>query len=431
VVSASESVPREGFPAMHSDVTPPRRDVMAAARRPGAGEDPGPSGAERLAALGWDAGRDADLRAAAEPALPPGRVSRIDRGVITVLSAAGSSRVTAPRGVALAVGDWLTIRAGTTSQDLPVVGELLPRRSTFRRLAEESGAREQVVAANIDTVLLVTALDGQLSVRHLERYVALAWGSGAVPVVVITKADLAPPERVADWSARMAGAAPGVAVHVVSAVAGHGLDALTPYLAPGRTVALLGLSGAGKSTLVNVLAGAEVLATAAVRADGQGRHTTTHRELVILPGGGLIIDTPGMRALSVWGATAGLHLAFADVEALAGACAFDTCSHTGEAGCALEHAVAEGRLAADRLASWTRLRAQQPPLDRHADRLAVLARKQRKATARAARRGRHRADGPDDPVVSDVDATADRPPTVSSPNPATTSGITPTRSLTP
>jgi ribosome biogenesis GTPase len=242
------------------------------------------------------------------------------------------------------------------------------------------------VAANIDTVLLFDAMDGSLSLRHLERYLALAWQSGATPVVLITKSDSSPPAVVADAVEAVKSVADGVSVLVVSSRTGEGMEDLAPYLVPGRTVALLGLSGAGKSTLVNLLAGAEILATGAVRNDGKGRHTTTHRELVLLPGGGLLIDTPGMRALSVGGASEGVEQAFQDVEELARECEYSDCSHAGERGCSLAAALADGRLAPGRFESWLRLRAEPQPFDHQAARGVVEARKRRKAAKVADRR---------------------------------------------
>ena len=199
---------------------------------------------------------------------------------------------------------------------------VLPRRGVFRRAAAAKGAAPQIVAANIDTVFLCDALDGSLSLRHLERFLVLAWQSGATPVVLITKSDAVPPAVVTEALEAVKTVADGISVFVVSSTSGDGLVDVAPYLVAGRTVALLGLSGAGKSTLVNLLAGAEILATGAVRRDGSGRHTTTHRQLVLLPGGGLLIDTPGMRALSVVGAGDGVEQAFQDVELLARRCEY-------------------------------------------------------------------------------------------------------------
>ena len=344
-----------------------------------------PTASPSLLDLGWDDDWAVTQGAGSDPALIPGRVSRIDRGVSTVLTAAGPMRIAAVAGLTLAVGDWVTLGAAPETGPGWAFVAILPRRCAFRRAADGPGARPQVVAANIDTVLLVDAIDGQLSVRHLERYVALAWQSGAVPVIVITKADLATPEQVRQHVAAVAEVAVGVAVHVLSAATGEGLDQLAPYLAPGRTVALLGLSGAGKSTLVNLLAGEIVLATGAVRSDGKGRHTTTHRELVPIPGGGLLIDTPGMRALSVSTAVEGVAQVFADVEELAGACGFGDCSHTTEVSCAIVAAVASGELSAARLASWRQLRTVPSGEDPKVVRLRIIERKRQKATAKASR----------------------------------------------
>jgi ribosome biogenesis GTPase len=262
----------------------------------------------------------------------------------------------------------------------------LPRRCVFRRAADRRGALPQIVAANIDTLLLCDALDGSLSLRHLERYLALAWQSGATPVVLITKSDVAPAAVVAEAVKAVKAVAEGVSVVAVSSTNGEGIGDLAPYLVPGRTAALLGLSGAGKSTLVNLLAGADTLATGAVRSDGKGRHTTTHRELVLLPGGGLLIDTPGMRALSVVDAGDGVEQTFRDIEVLARGCGYTNCAHAGEQRCALTAALSDGRLTRGRLESWLRLRAEPRSSDYGAARRVVEDRKRRKATKIADRR---------------------------------------------
>jgi ribosome biogenesis GTPase len=287
--------------------------------------------------------------------------------------------------VDIAVGDWVALAPGPGDDDALGIMAVLPRRCVFQRAAKQ-GASQQIVAANIDTVLVCDALDGSLSLRHLERFLALAWQSGATPVVLITKSDVVPPADVAAAVQAVEAVADGVSVIVVSSTTGDGMEDLAPYLVPGRTVALLGLSGAGKSTLVNLLAGEEILATNAVRSDGKGRHTTTHRELVLLPGGGLLIDTPGMRALSVVGAGEGVEQAFQDVEALALACKYPDCSHTGEEGCEVQAALADGRLARGRWEGWLRLRAEPGPADHEAARRAVDDRKRRKAAKVADRR---------------------------------------------
>jgi ribosome biogenesis GTPase / thiamine phosphate phosphatase len=340
-----------------------------------------------LAALGWDEGWASALADLSDPTLLPARVSRVDRGVCSVMTGTDVVRAVAERRMEVAVGDWVAIGAGPATGDRPRIVSVLPRRCVFRRAADTKGHGQQIVAANIDTLLLCDALDGRLSLRHLERYLALAWHSGATPVVLITKSDTVSAEVVAERIASVKSVAEGVRVVVVSSATGHGMEGLAPYLVPGRTVALLGLSGAGKSTLVNLLAGADILATGAVRKDGKGRHTTTHRELVVLPGGGLLIDTPGMRALSVVGAAEGVERAFQDLEELARDCEYADCAHTGEQGCALLAALADGRLERGRLEAWLRLRAEPRSSDYAAGRRAVEDRKRRKAVKRAGRTG--------------------------------------------
>jgi len=335
--------------------------------------------------LGWDDQWAAALAAGPDPGLSAGRVSRIDRGISTVLTGAGPVRVAAVAELRLAVGDWVTLAADPDVAGAWLLAGILPRRCAFRRVSDDAGARQQVVAANIDTVLLVDAMDGQLSARHLERYVALSFQSGAVPVIVITKADLATPEEVDRYVAAVEAVAAGVAIHVISAATGEGLDRLAPYLGPGRTLALLGLSGAGKSTLVNLLAGQAVLATGAVRGDGKGRHTTTYRELVPIPGGAMVIDTPGMRALSVATAVEGVAQVFSDIEELAAGCAFPNCSHTSEQGCAVMAAVAAGELSAVRVASWRQLLSETPGENTQAARLRIVERKRQKRSDKATR----------------------------------------------
>jgi ribosome biogenesis GTPase len=336
-----------------------------------------------LVELGWDDGWEQALRELADPSLIPGRVSRIDRGAFTVWTATGSERVGADRSLAVAVGDWVTLTEARRPSGSSRLAGILPRRRTFRRTRDASNS-EQVVAANVDTVLLTDAVDGLLSARHLERYLALAWQSGVLPVVVITKADLRSRELVRDHLAAVRSVALDVAVHVISVVTGDGIAELHPYLRPGKTVTLLGLSGAGKSTLVNYLAGAELLDTGLVRTDGRGRHTTTHRQLVVLHGGGVLIDTPGMRALSVRAAGQGVAEVFDDVENLSGLCEFADCSHRREAGCAILVAVESGDLSAARLESWRRLRSETG-VNHHLARRQVEDRKRQKAVSKAER----------------------------------------------
>ncbi|AHG92357.1 ribosome biogenesis GTPase RsgA (plasmid) [Gemmatirosa kalamazoonensis] len=261
-----------------------------------------------------------------------------------------------------AVGDWVAVDAGPDG--VAVIRAVLPRRTAFVRRAAGRAARPQVVAANVDVAAIVAPLSEPPNARWVERFVAVAWESGAVPLVVLTKADLCnDPE---DAVAALRPSVPGVDVVAVSASAGT-LDPLRAHLVPGRTLVLLGKSGAGKSTLVNALLGHERMATRDVRDDGKGRHTTTHRELVPLDGGALLVDTPGMRELALWGGDGGVEATYADVEALADECRFRDCAHDGEPGCAVADAVAAGTLGTDRLASWRKLRRELAHLARRDD----------------------------------------------------------------
>jgi ribosome biogenesis GTPase len=228
-----------------------------------------------------------------------------------------------------------------------------------------------VLAANVDTAFIVTSLNLDLNPRRLERYVTLARNGGVTPVILLTKADLCVDPETA--VTEVAAATPGVAVHAISAWLGQGLEALTPYLNPGKTCVLLGSSGAGKSTIVNYLLGAEVLRVAPVReGDGRGRHTTTHRELLRLPGGALLIDTPGLREIQLWnGDEEGrLEQAFGDIASLATSCRFKDCRHQTEPGCAVKAAVAEGALEPGRLASLAKLQRELEFLERKQDKRA-------------------------------------------------------------
>jgi ribosome biogenesis GTPase len=255
-----------------------------------------------------------------------------------------------------AAGDWVAVepRPGETTA---LVRAVLPRRSAFIRKASGPRGGAQVVAANVDVALLVASMNADLNLRRLERYLATAYESGADPVVVLTKADLS--DDPAAVVAEVEAIAFGVPVLAVSAKSGAGLEALRAQVAPGRTAVLLGSSGAGKSTLVNALLGEARMATADIREDdARGRHTTTRRELVLLPGGGLILDTPGMRELGLWDAEAGVSATFEDVEALAGRCRFSDCSHGGEPGCAVQAAIAAGDLPQARLAAYAKLQAE-------------------------------------------------------------------------
>lgn len=253
-----------------------------------------------------------------------------------------------------AIGDWVAITPLPGDDTRATIHAILPRRTKFSRKAAGEQEVEQVVAANVDTVFLVTGLDGNYKLHRTERYLAAAWASGAEPVILLNKADLN--DDTAAIVAELGVAGRGVPVHVVSAQTRRGLKALAPYLRPGRTIALLGSSGVGKSTLINRLVGDAIQDTQDVReADNKGRHTTTQRELIVAPAGFIVIDTPGMRELSPWDAVAGIDAAFGDVTAVAGRCKFRDCAHAGEPGCAVQAALADGSLDSGRWQAYQRM----------------------------------------------------------------------------
>ncbi|CAN5185021.1 ribosome small subunit-dependent GTPase A [soil metagenome] len=310
-----------------------------------------------LGSLGYDAGPWPALLDDIDPDATHGRVVRADRGAATVATADGPRRVTwTPTQAPPVTGDWVAIDA-----DDHLLG-IAPRRAAISRPAHHRGFRtddegDQVLAANADLVGIVVPIDSDVRVRRLERGLVLAYESGAVPVVILTKADLVDDHTIALHEVDRA--AVGVDVIVASTETGQGVEQLRALLAPDRTMALLGASGAGKSTLTNAVVGHHVLATGAVRSvDGKGRHTTTHRELVAVPSGGAILDTPGLRTLSVGQVGEGLELTFPEVEELTAGCRFRDCRHDGEPGCAVLAAIEDGTLAHDRFEGWTRIRAE-------------------------------------------------------------------------
>lgn len=316
-----------------------------------------------LEALGWDPFFAGHFAAGATQGMVPGRVMSEHRGQYQVETAQGEmpARLTGRvRGQAATrehlpvVGDWLALEVLDERPPQAIVRGVLPRKSKLSRREPGSGRDEQPLAANIDTVFLTIGLDGNYRVSRIERYLTFAWSSGATPVVLLTKADLCPEraERVRQAQA-VAGQAP---VHALSVVTGEGLEALAQYLRPGHTLALLGSSGVGKSTLINHLHGSDAQRTQAVRAgDDKGRHTTTHRQLFVLPSGALILDTPGLRELQLWDAEEGLATTFADIEALAARCRFADCRHRHEPGCQVKEAIAAGTLDAARLERYRKL----------------------------------------------------------------------------
>ena len=276
-----------------------------------------------------------------------------------------------------AVGDWVGVRI--SSADRATIREVLPRRNCFSRKAAGDPTKQQVVAANVDSVLLVSGLDGDFNLRRVERYLVAAAESGAAPVIVLNKADVTNCAEDAVRSIRSV--APDVPVHQTSCVDGHGLDQLEAYLGPGRTIALLGSSGVGKSTIINYLLGRDQQRTQAVRAqDSRGRHTTVHRELLVRAEGGVIIDTPGMRELQLWDTDSALESTFDAIERLADGCHFRNCQHRTEPGCAVREAVADGRLSAGRLEHYQQLHAERAVLNQRRDELAEMAERRRTNT---------------------------------------------------
>ena len=322
---------------------------------------------ESLRRLGWGPAQHDAFDGLARPDVWVGRVSRIDRGGwLTVETAEGAQRARQHarfRRVAdpletPTVGDWVVLRHDTGGGPA-VAEEVLPRRSIFvRNVGDDERAQPQPLAANIDNVLVVVSLDVAYNARRVDRFLSLTWASGAEPVMVLTKLDLVDnPEAVLAEVREHAG---DVDVVVLSARTGTGVDGLIPLLMPGRTLVLIGQSGAGKSTLANRLAEEDLLAAKEVRSrDGKGRHTTTHRQLLRLPSGALLIDTPGLRSVGLWEASESLDDGvFADVDALASQCRFSDCAHEGEPGCAVEEALTAGTLSPERWRSYQTLRAE-------------------------------------------------------------------------
>nr|WP_243647111.1 ribosome small subunit-dependent GTPase A [Scopulibacillus darangshiensis] len=324
--------------------------------------------------FGWNEQLDKQAKALIKEEYTVGRVILEHKHIYRVVSESGEylAEITgklrhnaASREDYPVVGDWVIIEE-RPGEKKATIQSVLPRFSKFSRKVAGAQTEEQIVAANINTVFLVTALNHDFNVRRIERYLIMAWESGANPAIVLTKSDLC--DNVEGRMAEVESVAFGVPVHPVSAMANNGIDALAPYLEKGQTVALLGSSGAGKSTLTNRLYGDDIQTVKEVRAgDDRGRHTTTHRELIIIPDGGAIIDTPGMRELQLWEADSSLSQSFGDIEELAEQCHFRDCQHNNEPGCSVQQALADGTLDQGRYNNYLKLQKELAYLERKAD----------------------------------------------------------------
>ena len=313
-----------------------------------------------LAPYGWDADREAEFTPYAAQGLLPGRVLRVDRGQCDVVTPVGTVRAdtefVVPRDPMKVVctGDWAAV--DPDGGDPRYVRTLLPRRTAFVRSTSSKRSEGQILAANVDHAIIAISLAVELDLGRIERFLALAWESGAQPLVVLTKADLVPDATGLSYLVEdVETSAPGVQVLPVSATTGEGTDILRDVVSGGTSV-LLGQSGAGKSTLANALVGEDVMHVNAARdVDGKGRHTTTTRNLLVLPTGGVLIDTPGLRGVGLFDAEAGVGQVFSEIEELAADCRFHDCAHTAEPGCAVLSAVEDGTLPSRRLDSYRKL----------------------------------------------------------------------------
>ncbi|HSE32869.1 MAG TPA: ribosome small subunit-dependent GTPase A [Pyrinomonadaceae bacterium] len=337
-----------------------------------------------LTTFGWDEFFEANFKSYERNGFSCGRVALEHKNLFRIYTQygevlaeiSGKLRHEAVNRSALpAVGDWVVIRS-RPEHGRVIIDAVLPRRTSFARKVAGSRTEEQIVGANIDTVFLLTSLNQDFSLRRIERYLIIAWESGANPIIILSKADLC--DRLADAIKEAQSVAPGVPIHAISVVTGCGLYDIARYFKRGQTVALLGSSGVGKSTLINQLAGVDHLKVQTVREhDDRGRHTTTHRELVLLPSGGLVLDTPGMRELQLWDSDESLQLVFDDIEVLAALCFFSDCRHQDEPRCAVREALAAGTIDAGRYESYEKLQKELKYLARRRDKLSEISEKKK------------------------------------------------------
>jgi ribosome biogenesis GTPase len=345
-----------------------------------------------LEELGWNQSFDRYFEQSRNQSFIPARVAQEHKNKYLVYSEQGELKAeisgkfrhgARSRGEFPAVGDWVALSA-RPKEGRATIHSLLPRKNSFSRKAVLSGGmpdsggktEEQVLAANVDKVFLVSGLDGEFHLRRIERYLTVAWDSGTTPVIVLNKADVC--TDIETLVGEVQSIALGVAVHAISAAKNAGLDALQQYLINGRTAAFLGSSGVGKSTIINCLLGMNRLKVGVVREyDSKGRHTTSYREMILLPNGGIVIDTPGMREIQMWGDEEGLKRTFDDIEELATQCRFRDCRHEGEPGCAIGHAVTDGTLDTKRFHSYLKQKKELDYLAVRKDQRAKLNSKKR------------------------------------------------------
>jgi ribosome biogenesis GTPase len=310
---------------------------------------------------GWNEFFECELKKDSNRDLFPGRIIADYGQIIRLVTNDGEIQISRPvlkseESIQIAVGDWVSLQYLKES-GAHQVHSVLPRKTKFSRAAAGIEVKEQIVAANVDIVFLIQSLNKDFNMKRLERYMITAWESGAMPVVVLTKSDCC--DNVKEKISIVYNTIPGVEVHAISCLTGEGILEIQKYLAPGKTIALLGSSGVGKSTLLNYLAGVELLKTGETREDDdKGRHTTSHRELFLLADGSLIIDTPGMRSLLPWEADAGMEAMFGDIEVLITKCRFFDCKHKGEPGCAVREALDSGSMEMKRWESWIKLQKE-------------------------------------------------------------------------